>query len=288
MFRKFIIIAIASILASSTNAQSWLEIAQNQNNPYDSIGYYHNYAIQQCMSNSKPIECANNYIAYLFPNDIPEIIDEEKIEEINSLASWAALNDSTFYVPEFLSEEAQGYTTQLINMIDEMEESNEINDVVSGIVDLEDQILQSTTLTEEDQTSLLCAASVARYSLYFWLENVDSTEEGPIAISSNFLNYAMENSISNFDFSHTKAPNLSLSIERNFISIYNSDHELLPYKPGWFRRLLHVVVGDIVGTLVGAGLGTLVPGCTSPCILLGAILGGMSGSLAAADSENML
>lgn len=234
-----------------------------------------------CKTNQSPIDCAIEYGQNLFPG----IFDQETISNIISQATYSALNDSTNYIPEYLSSQGQNYSSQIISMIDNIEESYEIEQVIDDIAELESEISESS-LSNTEKKILLYAGSVARHSLNFWYLNIDTSGPSPVAI----LRYIHDNSsiyiespAGSCEFFNNEKTSFHIA---NGSSFWYTNFENWP-KKGWLRKLLHVVVGDVVGGLVGAGIGSLLP-CGPACIFAGGLFGAMSGSLAVAEYEDML
>lgn len=253
----------------------------NFTTPYDSIGIYHNLGLNNCKNSQSPIDCAISYGQSFFP----EMFGQETISDIIDQAAYAALHDSTNYVPEYLSTEGKSYSSQLISMIDDIEESNQIDETINDIIELESDISESG-LSENEKQILLIASSVARHSFNFWLANIDTMETVAMyRFTNNNPSLIIDPTLSSYDIPIYEIE--SFNNNTNF-SLNNSNNNISYLAPGWLRKLLKVVVGDVVGAFVGAGVAALTfQGC-GICVGFGALLGSFSGSIAAGASENLL
>jgi hypothetical protein len=250
----------------------------------DSIGLLHNQGIIYYKSRIGQSDSTMAQIILTYAtNKYPEMNSDSLASIINRGAN-AALYDSTNYVPGYMSTNGRTYASQLISTIDGIGDSPQIDGTIDDIKEIESDILATDNLPDSEKVALLSATSVARYSMYYWLENIDSSGNDPYPVAYNY--YANTNSMEFMEFINfyeKKFPNqiLQPSIQSNDFATN------VMFKKGWLRRLLKVVVGDLIGGFAGAGIGSLL--CPNPiCIFAGAFVGAMSGSLAAADSEGML
>jgi hypothetical protein len=275
--KSLLIITVFALTSITSNAQIWVENSKNLNNPYDSVGIIHNLGLES-VKNQTGVSPKNKTLGFS-SNMYPEISTNSR-NDIIDLGIYHAVKDSTNYSPDYMSESGKNFSSQLLSIVDQVPDSTMFAAGTQSIRNLESQILSSTNISETEKKSLLCASSVARYSLNYWAENggTDAAQE---------VGYIGQKTIDNTGFDNTNylAPieELNYGYNRNSLPVFIGDDS--DYKKGWLRRILRVVVGDVVGALVGAGLGSLTG--SSAIIIAGAFFGAMSGSLAAADSEGM-
>lgn len=267
-------VTIASIVPYP---HSWEFEAANPSNPYDSVGKRHNLGMINCLNQSTGnwVDRSANYIKNMYPQ-----LSYDTLIIIATVGSDSATTDPFNFTPRNMSNTSQNYYSQLIYTIDNVEESSEIGLAIESIKNLESNIF-AASISSEEKKALLSASSVARHSLFFWLEKVDSMEYySSICYPKTFNNDRewtnLQNEINNQAISGPSYLDSEL-----FISFYSGE-----FKKGWFRKLLNIVVGDVVGSLAGAVAGAFVLG--EPGIIFGAVLGGMGGSLAAADGEGII
>jgi len=241
--------------------------------PYDSIGIIHNITLTTCKNEQSPIDCGVNYIQSLFPG----VFDQGTVDDIIDQATYAAVHDSTNYVPESFSSEGQGYSSQLLSLIGDLEYSYQIGQAIDDISELESDILESS-LSDFEKKALLYASSTARHSFAFWLGELDTT--GSIAM--NKISYDSFPSLGSASYYNTFDNELSLVNKP--ISFHYNDHGSSGSYIGWFRKLLRIVLGDVVGALVGAAVTAVFAEGCAVCPVLGAIIGGFSGSIAAGSA----
>lgn len=282
MPKIFLMLGLFFSVACISNAQSWATKAANAYNPYDSIGYKHNEAIIYCKDNYSTGTAIERCIS-TFTTLYPDVINTDTINHIANASSYAALNDSTNYAPESMPLGVVSYTGQLISVIDGIQESGEIDDAIAGVRSIENDILSNDVLSSAQKQVLLSASSVARYSMYYWLENVDSSGEDGLAINNSFR---LENpsDINEFGSNQYFFRMKGLLEESNGL-ILSTNFNF--YKKGWLRRLLHIVVGDLVGALVGAVITLAITDGIDPVLMeLGALLGAFCGSIAVGNLES--
>jgi hypothetical protein len=269
---KLLLSFLLLIMTFGSKAQLWKAKAANSFNPYDSIGLRHNEGLEYSKTQFgvSNLDKTLNFGRILYPT-----LPSQETSEIATAGANSADTDSTNYVPEYMSNAGKTFSSQLILIIDQISDSSLIDNASLSIKTLEAQVLNSD-LPEKEKQSLLCASSVARHSLYYWIENGGNPNDisGVYPVSQQAVEVNSLASLSEIkDLSNN--------------SSFNSDQELIAvYRRGWLRRILRVVVGDIVGGLVGAGLGTLTG--SSVGILAGGFFGAMSGSLHAANNQGML
>ena len=133
---------------------------------------------------------------------------------------------------------------------------------------------------------MLYTGSVARHSLDFWYQNVDTSGVSPLAR----LDFKPDDSSTYFAMQVHRddsfsPENLSYENANGYLYSYTAFDEI--FKKGWLRKSLNVVVGDIVGALVGAGVMSLTP-CSPLCIAGGALIGAVGASINVADGQGML
>jgi len=147
----------------------------NPANVYDSVGYWHNAilsGIQPCIpvSNANAdtitgcvIKFANKAHLYLPVRSlatIPKLIKESE----NNF--YAVINRLPF------SDRAKFLTDSLLKVVDEKSSSDSAgySSIKASIIGFENNILKDNSLSNIDKKELLGAASIARYSVYYWLE----------------------------------------------------------------------------------------------------------------------
>lgn len=265
-------------VASITPCPFWWESkAANSANPYDTAGLRHNQGIMYCMNLTSGtwIDRTVSYATTLQTG-----INHDTLVSIANAGAYAAVNDSTNYVPTYMSTTGKNYASQLISLIDNIQETSGIDISMDSVRSLESSIA-SSALTTNEKAALLSACSVARYSIYYWLENVDSS--GVAMSEYNYRFYSNDMNASAFNSLNKYPSGPSVSVEIPNIKNFPFTNNML-FRGGWFKRLLHTVIGDIVGALAGAGFGSLLPGGAAT-VIFGAIIGGISGSLAANDPD---
>ncbi len=161
---------------SKTFAERSLNIAGPENplNAYDSIGYWHNIIlayVQSCKpeTDTPDVEASTGCVLKFyreqsleipvpFSSTVKQTVDDRDNDFSNVIANCpytdtvkAAL-DSLIKIVKRLSNDSSGY--------------NAIKDVITGF---ENGITQDIRFSEKDCQIILKAASVARYSIYYWM-----------------------------------------------------------------------------------------------------------------------
>ena len=231
MITKTVITIVLAAVFFSSSAQTWQTKAPNPSNPYDNVGLEHNYGLINCRSReaSNAATCASDYTCRRYPQLPCAVLQEAANEAINVVK-----NDPDNYVPKYLSAEGQNYSSQLISIINQISDLGQVDQIASNIRNLETSIL-SSKLSDNEQLCLLSACSVARFSLYYWIENLDLP----------------------------------------------GDPSLMK---GWLAKLVKIIAGDVIGALVGAGVGTIESGGNPLGPVAGAIVGAIAGSTTVADA----
>jgi len=162
-------------LTTKINDNSTNTTPGNSANVYDSVGYWHNAilsGIQPCIPASGAtsetisgcvIQFANK--AHLSLPELPLTTVPQLIKE-NQNNFFAVINRLPF------SNRVKFLVDSLFKVVDEnaSPDTAGYNSIKASIIGFENNILKDNSLSDIDKRQLLGAASVARYSVYYWLE----------------------------------------------------------------------------------------------------------------------
>lgn len=161
---------------SKTFAERSLNVEGPENplNAYDSIGYWHNVIlnyVQSCkpVTDTPDVETSTGCVLKFYrehQSEIPasffssvkQTVDDRDNDFRNVIASCPYTDpvktalDSLIKIVKRLSDDSSGY--------------NAIKDVITGF---ENRVIQDVRFNENDRQIILKAASVARYSIYYWI-----------------------------------------------------------------------------------------------------------------------
>jgi len=144
----------------------------NSTNAYDSIGYYHNdilSGIQPCVPADN--KNANTIIGCIVqfdsaeklvpPNSIISSVPQTVADQPNSFSN--VINNSPY------STQAKALLDSLFITVEENASKTSYAAIKAPIIAFENQVSKNATLNSADKEVLLQAASVARYSVYYWM-----------------------------------------------------------------------------------------------------------------------
>jgi hypothetical protein len=170
---------IPSAVDDLTNSRT-----DEQTNPYDYIGAWHNDALDYAndLSETDPELSQEDYFNALkdYVNELPGVEPVDYTFEQYQEDFFAAPGE--LYSPEekvnhlieagIIGEQASAMLNELYVVVLGNEESTE-DEVFSGIADIEQAALEAD-LTETEAQVVLSATSIAAHSLRYWLENAES------------------------------------------------------------------------------------------------------------------
>ena len=172
----------------SSNSNAGCGDPSNSSNSWDSVGVYHNYALEYVKKQAfggtadlkQYLDYSNNYMVSTFSSrvsNIRELLPSD--DQIKSI-----LNDSASYYSNVIdkspySDGVKGKFKELIGIItDEVGyEDADYCDIKVRIVEFEEKLLADGSLKTEEKDQVLKASSVARYSLYFWYNEYQASLE---------------------------------------------------------------------------------------------------------------
>lgn len=189
---------VRKVQKAATVANVSCEDPANPDNPYDQIGYYHNEGVTYVLNitgNSNPVASSeiaalsNQYGLQTFningtatAADIDEVVND-------------GINEYTSIIDQYsVSDKARAYLYQLMAIFDDPSETDEVEycPLKDRIVALESTVLQDGTLNNTERRQVLSATSVARYSLYYWMNYdfpSDNTARLPKWLKNLWNNY---------------------------------------------------------------------------------------------------
>ena len=160
----------------------------NSSNPWDSVGVYHNYALEDVKKHAlggtadlkQYLNYSNNYMVSTFSSRVPnirELLPSE--DQITSILADSASYYSNFIDKSSYSEGVKGKFKELIGIItdDIGYEDADYCDIKVRILEFEEKLLADGSLKTEEKDQVLKASSVARYSLYFWYNEYQASLE---------------------------------------------------------------------------------------------------------------
>jgi hypothetical protein len=291
MFKSALLFAVGILFSAFiSNAQTWSTKSPNSSNPYDSVGLIHNLGIIYCRDQGSGGGSATDFPLVYVADRYPGFIYDSLVRAVDE-GSHAALHDSTNYLPVYLSSTARGFISQLISAIDDIEDSSETDDVTEAIKGIEAEMSATDNLSSSEKVPLLCASSVARYSLNYWKENGGFSfnyrmKNGEIVEDVLAINGISDHTLRDNSVQFLQKFESIQEIELSNIgkeSLLNVSDFAIP-KGGWLRRLLHTVIGDVVGALAGAAVGWAANPDDPATIVICAIGGAIAGSIWAANN----
>lgn len=161
---------------SKTFAERSLNVAgpENSLNVYDSIGYWHNIIlayVQSCKpeTNTPDVEASTGCVLKFYRErslaipvsfflTVKQIVDDRVNDFSNVITNCAyadpvkAALDSLVKIVKRLSDDSSGYGA-----------------IKAAITDFEKRVMQDVRFNENDRQIILKTASVARYSIYYWM-----------------------------------------------------------------------------------------------------------------------
>lgn len=157
---------------------SGTESPENPANAYDSIGYWHNEIVayvQECKQpNDAPDVEASTQCVLRFcrDNQRPEppvslfITVEQTVQQSNE-----SIENLIANCP--YEEPVKAALDSLVQLIKRLSDNDSPYPVIkSTIIDYERRVMQNDLLTSEGRSIALKAASVARYSIYYWINTL--------------------------------------------------------------------------------------------------------------------
>ena len=154
----------------------YLASAASFQNPYDSIGQYHNQILQAFIDQYEVDEISADLCVSVVDSFMEEIgwdfLTVEQVQQLNDLAVFFENHTAEQIDSINLALiEAEGYSQAFRNYYQavgdaflEMEEDL----IISALLDTEQEIFNDEGLSEEERNILLMNTSVARYSTVYW------------------------------------------------------------------------------------------------------------------------
>lgn len=171
-----------------SNENSGCGDPSNNSNPWDSVGIYHNYALdyvkKQALGGTadlkKYLDYSNNYMVSTFSSrvsNIRELLPSE--DQLRTILADSASYYSNFIDKSPYSEGVKLKFKELIGIItDEVGyEDADYCDIKVRILEFEEKLLADGSLKTDEKDQVLKASSVARYSLYFWYNEYQASLE---------------------------------------------------------------------------------------------------------------
>lgn len=160
--------------------------ANNPDNPYDSLGYWHNQGldfVKAFMAGRTDSTTGIRLGVIEFSKKYLHIdASENKLAENTVRVLTDAKDDYTHIIDQTpYPDNVKTYLHQLVNIVKEAGDNN-ITDykiVKASIMQLETQVLNDKTLNETAYKVILGTASVGRFSLYYWFHDASLTSTTP-------------------------------------------------------------------------------------------------------------
>lgn len=162
----------------------------NPLNPYDFVGKEHNRLlamVKQCIEDGgeNSIRGRNLFLMkHTNTHTSVEDLDKAVYQVIADTASRYLGNLSRLSI----SGDAKTAIVRIYRQVKTIKDNGEFSTFKSQLVKMEDGFLKSPGFSESEKQLLLSAASVARYSAYYWLndEELNASDNGPTASRSFF------------------------------------------------------------------------------------------------------
>ncbi len=178
---------ISSNYPKNGNNYYWVnvegQVTENRLNPFDSVGYNHNIALQEIeskctqeMSYSEVMNVAINHLIAKYKDKLtienPDVFLSKTADSVTN----AFKEDEEYnYVEDLnLSEIEKVEIKKLLNIILKYEVNN-YTDIIISIKSFEKDLLNK--YNENDIRDVLFATSIARYSLAYWHNRMDSNNK---------------------------------------------------------------------------------------------------------------
>ena len=154
----------------------YLASAESFQNPYDSIGQYHNQILQAFIDQYEVDEISADLCVSVVDSFLEEIgwgsLTDEQAQDLNDLAVFFENHTAEQIDSMNLAlMEAEGYSQAFRSYYQAVGDAflgMEEDLIISALLDTEQEILNDEGLSEEERDILLMNTSVARYSTIYW------------------------------------------------------------------------------------------------------------------------
>jgi hypothetical protein len=160
------------------------QVTKNDLNPFDSVGYEHNVALYEIeakctpeMSYAEVMDITNNYLFTKYKKEIEGFKDPKKFfsETTNNVINALKEEKEYEYVDGLdLSEIEKEEMKKLLNIILGYNVDN-YTEIINSIKNFEKTLLNN--YDKNDIKIVLCASSVARYSLAYWHKKMNGNNK---------------------------------------------------------------------------------------------------------------
>jgi len=176
----------------------------NSNNPYDSIGGYHNllltYFFQNGFNENTPSDSLEDWMAQFMAVNYG-ISNFDELEENDTFQQGIEQSQNEFTVDNYvnainedlasglISNEAHDYIMDVVAAVnvvgaDSLPTTEEIQTKIAAVNNIESSVL-SSGMTENDKQYVLMQTSVCRHSLSFWFNFTFGSQTGMSTLSVN-------------------------------------------------------------------------------------------------------
>lgn len=162
---------------SATNAES----PENPANTYDSIGYWHNQIVayvQVCKPDTDtPDVAASTHCVLRFCREMQRPEPPASLfTTVGETVRQSNENIENLIAHAPYEEPVKAALDSLVQLIKQLSDSNSPFSVIkAAITDFESRVMQNALLTDEGRAIALKTASVARFSIYYWINTLQPT-----------------------------------------------------------------------------------------------------------------
>jgi len=188
-------IAISKYVSTGNiNATVMMSTPENPLNPYDSLGYWHNRIVNyilDCKENTVPdanvsTQCVLQFYKQLYDMDLPassfttvsRTVDESNADIQNVITGCS------------YDEIVKLKLESLIQMIHKLSDNKSTYPVIkTAITGFENGVMQDKLLSAEDSEAILKVTSIARFSIYYWMDVFHAAEQGDAFFLKNVVKW---------------------------------------------------------------------------------------------------
>ncbi len=173
----------------------------NCNNPYDSIGYYHNEGLEYIINNASSFTCDS----VVLKNELRSLVDTFLVNNDDYTPSYLDMSLPGNYYDDFwdntrfydfdemmnfysINANVKAGAEKIIDYVKLLDSNYSVTEILDSIKTYETDVINSI-LTSYEKEQILKAASVGRYSLVYWNDIV----EGGTSDWLGFLNCEYSN-----------------------------------------------------------------------------------------------
>jgi hypothetical protein len=166
--------------------------AANPSNPYDSIGVIHNQVVDVTCTyiqktGDKAIISIRNQVAGFFKARYGSDISHQLIDTYGRFTKKFPNRQFTIAPKGIFSVAAESYLNRVLGTIQSVKDASGYDTFKSAIVSIENLVIQDKNISANEQQHILMVSAVARYSMSYWLREVNtgSGESDPMGFFHN-------------------------------------------------------------------------------------------------------